>query len=349
MRYIAMRSRQLDDPHLEARLAHMPKAEMHFHFEGAFRWRTIQELHPRRQELPEYQSWLAQERPFADFQDFNQFFRDYIRPATGTPAAIERHAFEIIEDLARQNVCYAEVIVAQRFHTDLGLSQEQVWQAVVRGRDWAMAHYPIDVRLFLGLARHQPPEQALAGLEEVAAFALERRWLAGIDLQSDERLGDNRAFVSVYRRAADLGLKLRAHAGEICGAFNVRDAAFLCGVTDISHGVRAVEDTGLLRELASAGVLLHVCPTSNVLLEVARGYDTHPLRTLCEAGVRCTVNSDDPLPFGTDITGEYRVLMREMGFTLREVGEFAKTAFNASLLDTGRKAELCAEVDRALA
>ena len=66
-------------------------------------------------------------------------------------------------------------------------------------------------------------------------------------------------------------------------------------------------------------------------------------------GVRCTVNSDDPLPFGTDITGEYRVLMREMGFTLREVGEFAKTAFNASLLDTGRKAELCAEVDRALA
>jgi adenosine deaminase len=104
-----------------------------------------------------------------------------------------------------------------------------------------------------------------------------------------------------------------------------------------------------LRELASAGVFLHVCPTSNVLLEVVRGYDTHPLRTLCEAGVRCTVNSDDPLPFGTDISGEYRVLMREMGFTLREVGEFAKIAFNASLLDTGRKAELCAEVDRALA
>jgi adenosine deaminase len=254
-------------------------------------------------------------------------------------------------------VRYAEVIISQQFHTRLGLSEEQVWQAVVRGRDRAMAHYPIDVRLFLGLRRHrppaqtltyQPPEQALACLEEVAAFALERRWLAGIYLQGDERHGDNRAFVSVYRRAADLGLKLRAHAGEICGAFNVRDAVFLCGATDISHGVRAVEDSDLLRDLASAGVFLHVCPTSNVLLEVARGYDTHPLRTLCEAGVRCTVNSDDPLPFGTDITGEYRVLIREMGFTLREVGEFAKTAFNASLLDPGRKAELCAEVDRAL-
>lgn len=349
MRSIDMRGRRLDDPNLETRLAHMPKAEMHFHFEGAFRWNTIRELHPRGQELPERQSWLAQARPFADFQDFTQLFRDYIRPATGTPAAIERHAFEMLEDLARQNVRYAEVIVAQRFHTDLGLSQEQVWQAMVRGRDRAMEQYKIDVRLFLGLGHRQPPEQAMICLEEVAAFALERHWLAGIDLQSDERHGDNRAFVSVYRRAADLGLKLRAHAGEICGAFNVRDAAFLCGVTDISHGVRAVEDPRLVRDLASAGVFLHVCPTSNVLLEVAHGYNTHPLRTLCEAGVRCTVNSDDPLPFGTDITGEYRVLMREMGFTLREVGEFAKTAFNASLLDTGRKAELCAEVDRALA
>jgi adenosine deaminase len=100
-------------------------------------------LHPHRQALPAYQSWLAQERPFADFQAFNQFFRAYIRPATGTPAAIERHAFEIIEDLARQNVRYAEVLVSAEFHTDLGLRQEQVWQALVRSRDRAMAHYPI--------------------------------------------------------------------------------------------------------------------------------------------------------------------------------------------------------------
>ena len=136
-----MRRRPLDDPHLEECLARLPKAEMHFHFEGAFRWHTIRELHPRGQELPERQPWLAQARPFADFQDFSQVFRDYVKLATGTPAAIERHAFEMIEDLARQNVRYAEVIVAQRFHTALGLSEEQVWQAVVRGRDRAMAQY----------------------------------------------------------------------------------------------------------------------------------------------------------------------------------------------------------------
>src|SRR5215510_1017798 len=119
-----MRSRPLDDPHLEACLARLPKAEMHLHFEGAFRWRTIQELHPRRQELPERHAWLAQARPFADFKDFRQLFRDYIRPTTGTAAAVERHAFEVLEDLAHQNVRYAELIVTRRFHTDLGLSEE---------------------------------------------------------------------------------------------------------------------------------------------------------------------------------------------------------------------------------
>jgi len=337
------------DADLEGRLRRLPKAELHFHFEGAFRWSTIRELHPHGQELPEREPWLERARPFADFQDFSQVFRDYVKPATGTPQAIERHAFEMLADLAAQNVRYVEILLSQQFHTALGLSEEEVWRAAVAGCRRAMARFDIEARLFLGLVRHQPPAQALQALEEIAAFALPRGWISGIDLQSDERRGENRAFVEIYKRAATLGLKLRAHAGEICGAQNVRDAAFMCGVTDISHGVRAIEDAGLVRALARAGVYLHVCPTSNLLLEVARDHASHPLRALCDAGVRCTVNSDDPLPFGTDITGEYRVLLRDMGFSLREVGEFAKTAFAASLLDPARRATLCAEVDRAVA
>ncbi|OLE39807.1 MAG: adenosine deaminase [Cyanobacteria bacterium 13_1_40CM_2_61_4] len=329
------------DTDLEGRLSRLPKAELHLHFEGAFRWSTIRELHPRGTELPEREPWLERARPFADFQDFQQVFRDYIKPATGTPEAIERHAFEMTADLAKQNVRYVEVLLSHKFHTMLGLTTEQVWHAAVAGCQRATARFDIDVRWFLGISRDQPPAQALQALEEVAAFALPRGWISGIDLQGDERRGENRAFVDLYRRAAALDLKLRAHAGEICGAQNVRDAVFLCGVQDISHGVRAIEDAALVRELARTGMFLHVCPTSNVLLEVS-------LRALCDAGVRCTVNSDDPLPFGTDITGEYRVLLREMGFSLREVGEFAKNAFAASLLDPVKRATLCTEVDRAL-
>lgn len=333
---------------LDAWLSALPKAEMHFHFEGAFRWTTIRELHPGGRSLPETPPWLARARPFADFADFRQVFRDFMVPVTGTPETIERHAFEVVEDLARQHVRYAEVIVSHNLHTRRGLSGEDVWAAIAAGRDRAMARHPIDARLILGVARHDPPEQALALFDEVAGFALPRGWLAGIDLQGDERLGEHRAFAPLCRRAADAGVKLRAHAGEICGPSNVRAAVFESGVEHISHGVRAVEDPALVGELAARGVYLHVCPTSNVLLECSPSHREHQLRTLLDAGVRCTVNSDDPLLFGTDITTEYRLLIREMGFSPREVAELARNGFRASLLAPGSVAALCAEIDATL-
>ena len=321
---------------------------MHLHFEGAFRWESIRALHPDGGALPDSPPWLALGQPFSDFSDFRGIFQTVVQPTTGTPEAIERHAFEVIEDLAAQNVRYAELIVSHNFHSARGLAHHDVWSAIARGRERAMARHPIDVPLILGLSRHRSPATVLADFEAVAAFAVEQGWLAGIELQSDERLGANFAFADTYRRAAGLGLKLRAHAGEICGAANVRDAVHECGVTQVSHGVRAIEDGGLVRDLARQGVVFHVCPTSNVLLGCAPSYRAHQLRALCDAGLPCTVNSDDPLLFGSDVLNEYRVLVREMGFTLPEVAEIAKIGFRASLLDARRVADLCAEVDAAL-
>ena len=196
------------DAALEARLSRLPKAELHFHFEGAFRWRTIRELPPDGNALPERDPWLNCARPFADFQDFSQVFRDYIQPATGTSEAIERHAFEMLADLAQQNVRYVEILLSPKFHMMLGLTKEQVWRAAVAGCRHAMAQFDIEARLFLGLSRVQPPAQALQALEEIAAFALPRAWISGIDLQGDERCGENRAFVDVYKRAERAGCRV---------------------------------------------------------------------------------------------------------------------------------------------
>lgn len=143
---------------LEPWVRALPKAEMHLHFEGAFRWSTIRELHPWGPSLPATPPWLARRRPFPDFEHFRQVFRDYTLPVTGTPELIERHAFEVVEDLARQNVRYAELIVSHDFHTRRGSSQRAVWGAIAAGCDRAAAQYPIDVRLILGLARHRAPD-----------------------------------------------------------------------------------------------------------------------------------------------------------------------------------------------
>jgi adenosine deaminase len=330
---------------LAGRLAALPKAEMHVHLEGAVRWRTIRELHPAGASLPARPPWLEPGRGFPDFDDFRQVFRDYVRPVAATPSMIERLAFEVTEDLAAQNVRYAELIVSPDLYTAGGLGRAEAWAAIVRGRDRAAARYPIDARLVLGISRHRPVAYGLASLEEIAGVALDRGWLSGIDLQGDERLGDGRAFVDVFRLAARLGLKLRAHAGELCGPASVRDAVVACGAVQISHGVRAVEEPALVAELARRRVVLHVCPTSNVMLGCARDHATHPLRALRAAGVACTVNSDDPLLFGCDITSEYAALVTRMGLSPADVGDLARTAFRASLLAPEVRETFCAEID----
>ena len=168
------------DAALEARLSRLPKAELHFHFEGAFRWSTIRELHPDGNALPEREPWLTCARPFADFQDFSQVFRDYIKPA-GTPEAIERHAFEMLADLAQQNVRYVEILLSPKFHMMLGLTKEQVWCAAVAGCRRAMAQFDISVTkidqshlseiesLIENISKHcSPPRGETASSEELS-------------------------------------------------------------------------------------------------------------------------------------------------------------------------------------
>jgi adenosine deaminase len=315
---------------IETAVRQMPKAEMHFHFEGAFRWATVRELHPDGASFPEIPPWFGY--PFYNWEAFTAVFRTFLKPVTGTPEMIERHAFEALEDLALQNVRYVEFLLSHRFHTWRGLSEREVWEAVVRGRARAQAKYRIEAPLFLGVSRDQEPAAAEAIFEQVAEFALPAGWLKGIDLQSDERTRPNRDFTGLYGKAAKLGLKRRAHAGELGGPENVRDAVDLCGALHISHGTRAIEDPALVAHLARAGAWLHLCPSSNWLLNVCPSIEAHPLRRLRDAGVRCTVNSDDPLLFLTDTTREYRLAATEMGFGPPEVADLARNAFRASLL-----------------
>ncbi|MCC6738752.1 MAG: adenosine deaminase family protein [Planctomycetia bacterium] len=317
----------------------MPKAEMHFHFEGSFRWSTVRELHPGGREFPDRPPWWGRR---LSWEDFTGVFRDYLKPATGTPEAVERHAAEALEDLVRLNVRYVELLVSHRFHAWRGMSERQVWEAVVRGREKVKG---IDARLLLGISRDQAPGEAEAVLEQIAAFAILEGWLEGIDLQSDERARPNRDFVRLYRRAAELGRTLRSHAGELGGPDNVRDAVRECGALHISHGTRAAEDPALVAERARRGAWLHLCPTSNVRLGVCASYEALPLKAFLDAGVRLTVNADDPLLFDTDTTREYLVA-HEQGLP---VAELARNGFRASLWSAARIEAACADIDRAFA
>ena len=165
--------------------------------------------------------------------------------------------------------------------------------------------------------------------------------VVGVDLHGDEQTFPSpQPFVAAFRLAAQAGLGRQAHAGEGAGATSVWDCLHGLDVQRIAHGVRAVEDPALVAHLAQAGVVLDVCPTSNVRTGLAPSVAAHPIRALHEAGVRVTVSSDDPLPLATTVTEELAHLHRDLGFSLPDLGRFMVTAAAHSFQPTSVRATL---------
>ncbi|MCY1299845.1 Adenine deaminase [compost metagenome] len=151
-------------------------------------------------------------------------------------------------------------------------------------------------------------------------------------------------FARAFDIVRDAGLGLTIHAGELSGAFSVRDALDHVHPSRISHGVRAIEDMDLVRRLADAGVVLEVCPGSNISLQVFPDFASHPMRALYEAGVRVTLNSDDPPFFHTSLAQEYDIASAVMGFTDEEINRMTRTAIEAAFVDEPTRQRLLARI-----
>ncbi len=146
----------------------------------------------------------------------------------------------------------------------------------------------------------------------------------------------------MFARARAEGLHVVAHAGEEGPPEYIWQALDLLGAERIDHGVRCLEDPALVARLVDEEIPLTVCPLSNVRLRVVDTIDDHPLRTMLRAGLRVTVNSDDPAYFGGDVGENFAQLRRGIGLTDDEVETLARNSIEASFASDARKAELLA-------
>jgi adenosine deaminase len=151
-------------------------------------------------------------------------------------------------------------------------------------------------------------------------------------------------FAEAYAIAAAGGLGCSVHAGEWAGPESVR-AALDLPVTRLGHGVRAIEDPGLVAEIAERGIVLECCPTSNVVLGVFESFEAHPLPALRDAGVRVTLASDDPPYFGASVGGEYAVARERFGMSDADLLATTRTAIEASFAEPPLRAALLARLD----
>jgi adenosine deaminase len=199
--------------------------------------------------------------------------------------------------------------------------------------------------LCISVKRSQSAAEAVDLVEQVVALGHPRVVALSIDGDEAATGRTGARFAAAFRLAAERGLHRCVHAGESSGPEGVRDALDHLLAERIDHGVRAVEDPDLVRELADRRIPLDVCPTSNVVLGLAASYADHPVERLRRAGVAVSLNTDDPLLFGCDVVGEYHRCTTTFGWTHAVVATVARTSITASFAPPAVRDALLAALD----
>jgi len=322
----------------------MPKAELHLHVEGTLEPELAFALARRHGlSLP----WESVEalRAAYDFQDLQGFLDLYY---AGTDVLRdEADFFELAQAYLRRaaadGVVHAELFFDPQAHTARGVRLEAVVGGLHRACRRAAGELGLDASLILCFLRHLDEADALATLEAALPF---RDAFVGVGLDSSELGHPPEKFTRVFARAAALGLRRVAHAGEEGPPAYVWGALDALGAERIDHGVRCLEDPALVARLAAARVPLTVCPLSNLKLKVVRSLAEHPLARLLEAGLAATVNSDDPAYFGGYLSQNFRETFAALpGLGPRHAHELARNAFEASFAPPARRQGWIAALD----
>lgn len=321
----------------------LPKAELHLHIEGTLEPDLAFELAaPNEIPLP-YASVDELERryDFSDLQSFLDLYyatMDVLRTESDFAELTRRY----LAKATSQGLRHVELFFDPQAHTARGVRIETVIDGIGAALDEAERDLGISSGLILSFLRDQPVDDADRTLS--AALGRTDR-IIGVGLDSAEVGYPPSLFEGVYARARAEGLHVVAHAGEEGPPEYIRQALDLLGAERIDHGIRAIEDPELVARLASEGIALTMCPLSNVRLRTIDTLSEHPLRRLDAAGVRVTVNSDDPAYFGGYVGDNFVAVRDALGVTSDEARRFARTSFEASFAPDERKRELLAEVD----
>jgi adenosine deaminase len=319
----------------------LPKAEIHVHLEGTAPPGLVRRLAARNGvRLPD--GLFGPDGAFA-WTDFLGFLRAYDAAAEAIRTAEDYRDVtrEYLASCAAEGAVYVEAMVSPDHAAAAGLSYAGMVEGVAAGIADARAATGIEARMVVVCVRHLGAERA----EAVARMAARRPHplATGFGMAGNEAYGRPADFARAFRIARDeAGLACTAHAGEVMGAGSVRAVLDALPVSRIGHGVRAVEDPDLVRELADRGIPLEVCPGSNVATGVYASRAAHPLRSLVDAGCAVTLNSDDPPYFGTSVGAEYAAAATEHGLSEDELRTATRTALRAAFVDDETRARLLA-------
>lgn len=320
----------------------VPKAELHCHIEGAAPPSLVQKFALR--ENIDVSAIIDAKGRYV-WSDFTTFLGAYDLASSvfrrpGDYAQLSESYFRM---LAAEGVIYGEIFISPDHATAAGLSYKAYVEGLAAGIERAKAETGIEGRMIATGVRHF----GATAVEKVAKDVISNPHplVTGFGLAGDEREGHPANFAKAFRMAGEAGLGLTAHAGEFGGPESIMAALDFLRVKRIGHGVRAIENKALVERLAEERIVLEICPGSNVALGLYPVLRFHPINLLRRAGVRVTLNSDDPPFFHTTLGHEYTHTAKTFGWSPEDQRAITRTAIEAAFCDRGTKERLLARLD----
>ena len=315
-------------------LHRLPKTELHCHLDGSVRPTTMLELgHAYGVYMPHAEEELLRDHMRVDdarhLEDYLQRF-DITLSVMQTREAIERIAYELAEDAARENVRYIEVRFAPVLNARGALTNADAVDAALAGLGRAQRDHGILGRVIICALRHLSPTVSMELAE--LAVAYRARGVVAFDLAGGERGNPASAHAEAFAYVRRHDMACTVHAGEGDGPRSIREAVHECGAHRIGHGTRLIEDESLMEYVNDRRIGVEICLTSNVQTRAVDSYEAHPLREYFRRGLNVSLSTDNRLMSGTTLTDEYDHAARFLGFTVAELGKLALNGFESAFL-----------------
>ena len=321
----------------------VPKAEIHCHIEGAAAPALVvgQGAKYRVDVSPAIRDGAYR------WHDFTSFLAAYDLAAS---LFRSRDDYRLLAETdlasrAADGAIYGEFFISPDHARSAGLDPTDYVEGLADGVARARLAHGIEARMIVVGLRHMGAN----AVEAMARWTVANRHplVTGFGMAGDERMHEARDFARAFDIARNAGLGITVHAGELVGAQSVRDALDFLKPSRLGHGVRAIEDMGLVERIAREGIVLETCPGSNIPLGVFPDFAAHPFRRLAEAGCRVTLTSADPPHFHTSLAREYEIARRHFGYGDAHLLSFTRTAIRAAFIDGETRARLLEKCDAA--
>jgi adenosine deaminase len=318
----------------------LPKAEIHCHLEGAIRTQTIIDVaREYNLKLPAYEVSELDKlvKVFGQLRDLQAVLEAFaiFQNSITSPAVVERIAWELFEDCARQNIKLFEV----RFSPDWAfhghnLDWNKALEALLRAKDRAERKFDMAIGIIAITSRGMGTDSCIKTVDWAIR---QKQHIRAVDLADGELLYPMSDFVKPILKAKDAGLKVTIHSGEDTPASAVWDTIHAFQPDRIGHGIHSIEDMKVVELIKERGITLEVNPWSNYLTNSVPSIEEHPLKRLFDHGVRVTINSDDPEVLETNVNNEYRIAHEILGMSMDDIATCNRYAFEASFIEETAK------------